>query len=145
MRELFQTESFLKQVGFKEKGLKGKTVIVQGLGAVGFWTAKHFHSLGGAKIVGVVEKNSAIYDENGLDPDNVKHYFTTHGTLKDYPFAKEESSIYPASFIEKPCDILVTAAIERTVNLKNVEKLQCKVLVEGANGPVTFGADEILN
>lgn len=68
-----------------------------------------------------------------------------NGTLFNYPRAKEDSNINPASFIERPCDILIPAAIERTVHSENAEKLQCKILVEAANGPCTFKADEILN
>lgn len=68
MKELFDTKSFLSKVGLPS-GIQGKRVIVQGFGNVGYWTAKHFQSQGGAKIIGIVEKNSAIYNENGLDPD----------------------------------------------------------------------------
>jgi glutamate dehydrogenase (NAD(P)+) len=51
----------------------------------------------------------------------------------------------PESFIERPCDILIPAAVERTINKLNAGKLQCKILIEGANGPTTFEADRILN
>lgn len=52
---------------------------------MGYWAAKMLHQKGKAVIVGIVEKNSAIYDENGLDPDDVKSHFTRYGTLNYYP------------------------------------------------------------
>jgi glutamate dehydrogenase (NAD(P)+) len=61
-----------------------------------------------------------------------------------YPRADESTVVDPDSIIERPCDILVPAAIERTINKLNAPKLQCKVLIEGANGPTTFEAERIL-
>jgi glutamate dehydrogenase (NAD(P)+) len=61
----------------------------------------------------VVEHNSAIYNENGMDADEVKNYLIKHGSLYGYPKAEDENMLDPASFLEKPCDILVPAAIER--------------------------------
>jgi glutamate dehydrogenase (NAD(P)+) len=62
------------------KGIAGKSVIVQGFGAVGYWAAKFLHK-DGAKIVGIVEYNSAIYNPSGIDVDLAKNYFTQRGTL----------------------------------------------------------------
>ena len=73
MRELLSNEKFIQQSKLAG-GLKDKRVIIQGYGNVGYWTAKHL-SIQGAKIVGISEKNSAIYSEKGLDPEAVKIYF----------------------------------------------------------------------
>ena len=62
-------------------------MIVQGFGQVGYWTSKYMHTEGGAKILGIVEKGSSIYNESGLDPDHVKSFFAENGTLKGYPNA----------------------------------------------------------
>ena len=75
-------------------GLKDKTVIIQGFGNVGYWTAKYF-SNEGAKIVGIVEHHSAIYNPNGFEVDDVKLFFMRSGTLFGYPKSEEEDSIDP--------------------------------------------------
>lgn len=126
------------------KGLNGKTIIVQGFGAVGYWASKFF-AKDGAKITGIIEYNSAIYCEEGFDPDQVKMYMTKNGTLKGYPGADEETTLDPTEFMEKECDILVPAAKECAINQDNANDLQCKVIVEGANGPTTFRAETILS
>lgn len=98
----------------------------------------------GAKIVGVIEYNSAIYNPNGLDVDAVKNHFVQRGTLKGFNRATEETELDPAEFMEKECDILIPAAKEKAINKDNVNRLNCKIVVEGANGPTTFRAEEAL-
>lgn len=88
---------------------------MQGFGAVGYWAAK-FLQKDGAKIVGVVEYNSAIYNPNGLDVDNVKNYMNSRGTLIGFNAATEETELDPSEFMEKECDILLPAAKEKAVN-----------------------------
>jgi glutamate dehydrogenase (NAD(P)+) len=66
------------------------------------------------------------------------------GSLYGYPKAQDENHLDPLSFMEKPCDILVPAAVERSVNKENAGRIQAKVVVEGANGPTTFAGEEIL-
>lgn len=118
-------------------------MIVQGLGAVGYWASKFF-TKDGAKIVGIVEYNSAIYNENGIDVDQAKMYMNQHGTLAGFTGAEEEEVLDPASFMEKECDILVPCAKEKALNMHNVDDLKCKVVLEGANGPTSFFAEERL-
>ena len=72
-------------------------------------------------------------------------YMTKNGTLKGYPGADEETTLDPTEFMEKECDILVPAAKECAINQDNANDLQCKVIVEGANGPTTFRAETILS
>lgn len=72
-KELLNTDSFIKAAGLGRKGVQDKTFIMQGFGAVGYWAAKFFAKDGG-KIVGVVEYNSAIYDADGLDVDDVRNH-----------------------------------------------------------------------
>ena len=141
-KELLNTESFLKKTGLSY-GVANKRIIVQGFGNVGFWAAKFF-SKDGAKIVGIVEHNSAIYNEDGFDVDDVKNFYNKNGSVYGYPKAHQETHIDPASFMELPCDILIPAAVERSINNKNADKLQCKLVVEGANGPTTFMGEEML-
>jgi len=84
-KELLNTESFLKKTGLSY-GVANKNIIVQGFGNVGFWAAKFF-ARDGAKIVGIVEHNSAIYNQDGFDVDDVKNFFNKNGSFYGYPKA----------------------------------------------------------
>ena len=92
----------------------------------------------------IVEYNSAIYNPDGIDVDMAKNHFTARGTLKGFPRAHEETELDPAEFMEHECDILIPAAKEKAINKDNVADLKCKIVVEGANGPTTFRAEEAL-
>lgn len=92
----------------------------------------------------MVEYNSAIYNPNGLNVDDVKNHMTQRGTLKGFSRATEETELDPMEFMEKECDILIPAAKEKAINRNNVADIKCKVVVEGANGPTTFYAEEEL-
>jgi glutamate dehydrogenase (NAD(P)+) len=73
--------------------------------------------------VGIVEHNSAIYNSRGFDVDDVKHYFQKNKTLKGYAKIQEFDDSDPLSFIEKECDILIPAAIEKSINKDNADRL----------------------
>jgi glutamate dehydrogenase (NAD(P)+) len=73
-----------------------------------------------------------------------KDYFTKNGTLIGFKQATEETSVDVMNYMHKECDILIPAAKEKAINKDNVEHLRCKVVVEGANGPTTFRAEEAL-
>jgi glutamate dehydrogenase (NAD(P)+) len=143
IKKLLNTPSFVQKSLLTSEGVAGKTVIVQGFGAVGYWAAK-FLQQDGAKIVGVIEYNSAIYNPEGFDVDSVKSWMTQRGTLKGYNRATAETDLDPSEFMEFECDILIPAAKEKAINRDNVDDLKCKVVVEGANGPTTFYAEEAL-
>jgi len=146
----YGTEEILKNPKFCEKykltpGIKGKTTIVQGLGNVGYWAA-HFFEKGGAKIIGLVEYNSSVYNPDGLDVDDVTNYFRANKSLKGYPKAKEvydQANCYETMY--KEVDILVPAAIENSITKFNCEKIKAKLIAEGANGPTTFAAQQHLD
>jgi glutamate dehydrogenase (NAD(P)+) len=126
-------------------GVEGKTFIVQGLGNVGFYASK-FLTKAGAKLVGVVEWNSSVYDPNGLDPEDLIQYKQQHKTLAGYKRAAESYSDMQEfeEVMYKECDILIPAAVERSIHFGNAEKLKCKIIGEAANGPTTVAANEIL-
>lgn len=122
-------------------GLEGKTVVVQGLGNVGYHAAKFLQD-GGAVITGLAEVEGAIYDANGFDVDEVMEYRKDRGSLVGYPGAKD---IAPSSAaLELECDILVPAALEGQITMKNVDRIRAKIIAEAANGPVTADAAESL-
>jgi len=144
IREVLNNESLCEQYDILP-GLEGKTAVVQGLGNVGYFASK-FLSESGVKIISVIEYNSAVYNEEGLDVEELKKYQLKNKTLADFPGATESSSDVTniKEFMYKECDIFIPAALEREVNLDNAEFIKCKILAEAANGPTTVGASKIL-
>jgi len=143
LRELMNNQStFYEKIGLP-KGFKDRTFNLQGFGNVGYWAAKFFHG-DGAKITTIVEYNSAIHNPAGINPDDAKKWFTEHGSFAGYPNAKEIELKNPLSFMEKECDFLVPAATEKSIHKGNADRLKCKAIVEGANGPTTYAAEELL-
>jgi len=133
-----------KRVGVSP-GLEGKSVIVQGFGNVGYHAAYFFEKFG-AKVIGVIEFNGSVYNPKGLDIEALKSYMTSHGSLLGFKGATKE---YPKEraleLMEEECDLLVPAALEKSVNRSNADRIKAKIVVEGANGPTTPYAEEILS
>jgi glutamate dehydrogenase (NAD(P)+) len=125
-------------------GMKGKTVIVQGFGNVGYYAARFFAEFG-CKIIGVVEHNGAVFSSKGLNVDELKEYHQQHGSLLGFGGAERELQESEASrLMEEQCDILVPAATEQAIHKENASKIKAKLICEGANGPTTPAAEEIL-
>ena len=126
-----------KHLGLK---LKGATVAVQGYGNVGFHAARLLHEIG-CKIIAVSDSKGGIYNPEGLDPMKVQEHKSKTGSVIDYPDSK---IITNEQLLELECDILVPAALENQITKENASRIKAKILAEGANGPVTPEADEIL-
>lgn len=141
LREFFRHPDDVKKAGL-EGGLEGKRIIVQGLGNVGYHVAKFLQEEDGAKIIGIVEWDGALVDENGLDVESVKQHIMEHGGVKGYGGATYVEN--GASVLEAECDVLIPAALEGQITEENAPRIKAKVVLEGANGPTTAGADEIL-
>jgi glutamate dehydrogenase (NAD(P)+) len=141
VRELLSYKSFIEKTGLT-LGIKGKSFIVQGYGAVGYW-ASHFIHKDGGKITTIIEYNSAIHNPDGFDADDVKAYLTKTGTLKGYPGAKETETENPLKFLEKQADCLIPAAVEKSLHAGNAENIKVKAIFEGANGPTTYKAEQV--
>src|ERR1700743_1461372 len=122
-------------------GISGKKVIVQGLGNVGYHSAK-FLSEFGATIVGLCEYDGAIYNENGLDVESVFQHRKITGTILNYPGSKLEFK-NPMEGLEQPCDILVPAALENQITISNIGRIHATIIAEGANGPTSPEAEAI--
>lgn len=138
IREACNDTDRMKALGL-ETGLAGKTVVVQGLGNVGFHAAKYLEEEGEAKIVGIAEYEGAIYNPDGLNVESVVAHRKETGSILNYEGALNiENS---AEVLELPCDILVPAALEAQITKKNVDRIQAKIVAEAANGPVTADAD----
>jgi glutamate dehydrogenase (NAD(P)+) len=122
--------------------LDGKRVIIQGLGNVGYHAAKFLSEEDGCKVVGMIERDGALLDDKGLDIEAIYQWIKAHGTIKGFPHATFTDN--GAAVLEHDCDILIPAALEGVINLGNAARIQAPLIVEAANGPITFGADEIL-
>jgi len=94
--------------------------VIQGFGNVGYWAAKFVHQ-DGAIVNTIIEYNSAIYSSKGFNPDDVKKYMNEKGTLVGYPKAEETNSDDPLSFLVKKCDVLLPAAVEKSIHRGNAE------------------------
>ena len=141
-RHLMKNPAFAKMCGLTP-GLKGKHVIIQGFGNVGSWAHKWFQEEG-AKVVGIVEYNGGVYNEEGLDQaDLLNHWKSNKKSFQGYSNGKVCSD--PTEVMHKKCDILIPAAIEKSVNKHNMKELKAKLIVEAANGPMTFAANEYLH
>jgi glutamate dehydrogenase (NAD(P)+) len=113
--------------------------VVQGFGNVGGVAAREIAARGG-KVLAVSDISGGIYDEGGLDITQASSWAQEHGTLADYP----AEHISNAELLELPCDILVLAALEDQITAENAPRIDTRMLVEGANGPTSFEADQIL-
>ncbi len=118
----------------------GSRVVVQGFGNVGSVTAYLMHDQG-CKIVALSDVSGGIHNPNGLDPRAVLQYLQQTGRLGGFPGSTPVSN---TALLELPCDFLVPAALEGQITRDNAARIQAKVIVEGANGPTTPEADEIL-
>ncbi|MBV9573185.1 MAG: Glu/Leu/Phe/Val dehydrogenase [Acidobacteriales bacterium] len=115
-------------------------VIVQGFGNVGS-NAALLMAQAGYVVTGIVEVAGSLYNRNGINVQAVSEYRMRHGTLSGFP---EAESADPADLLVTECDILIPAATENQITSRNADRIQCKILAEGANGPTTAAADEIL-
>jgi glutamate dehydrogenase (NAD(P)+) len=122
--------------------IEGKRVIVQGLGNVGYHAAKFLSEEDGALVTAIIERDGAVANPKGLNVEAVAAWLRAHGTIKGCP----EGVFTPegAAMLEAECDILIPAAMEGVINLSNAARIKAPLIIEAANGPVTFGADEIL-
>jgi len=122
------------------KEISGTRVAVQGFGNVGFHAARLLHERGGT-VVGISEKGGGIYDENGIDVEAAGRFYRENGTLNGFP---EADALSNEELLACECDVLVPAAMENTVTESVAPHVRARIIVEGANGPVTPGADEML-
>ncbi len=137
IRECVSVTDDMKALGLTA-GLKGKRVIVQGLGNVGYHSAKFLIEFG-AVVVGFCEYEGAIYNGDGLDLDEVFNHRKATGSILGFSGAKKEFKI-SAEGLEQECEILVPAALENQITEANVGKIKAKIIAEGANGPTTPAA-----
>jgi glutamate dehydrogenase (NAD(P)+) len=142
MREFFRHKEDVARAGLSG-GLEGKRIIVQGLGNVGYHAAKFLSEEDGCKITAIIERDGALVDETGLDVEDVRQWMNRHdGLMAGYPNAQHVAD--GTTVLEEPCDILIPAAMEGVIHMGNAARIKAPLIIEAANGPVTFGADEVL-
>ena len=120
--------------------LDGATAVIQGFGNVGSISAKYL-SQSGCKIIAVSDSKTAITNSKGFDIEKLVEHKIQNKTLKGF---SEAEPISHDELLEMKCDVLIPAALGRVINEKNASKIKCKIISEGANGPTTNEADEIL-
>ncbi len=138
LREVCNMPDIMKKIGLSV-GVEGKRVAVQGLGNVGYHTAKFFQDAG-AMIVGLSEHDGAIWSDEGLDVDAVFNH-RKQGTILNYPGSKNFDN--NSDMLEMDCDILIPAALENVIDGENAPRVKAKIIGEAANGPLTPEADDV--
>lgn len=139
IREVCCTPDVMQRLGLPT-GIENKRVIIQGLGNVGYHSAKFFREHG-AKIIGIAEYEGAIINEDGLNEEEVFQYRKQNKSILNFPGAKSFTNSGDA--LEMECDILIPAALENVINADNADRIKAKIIGEAANGPLTPEADEI--
>jgi glutamate dehydrogenase (NAD(P)+) len=134
---LYVIFSTLKTLGL---GVEEVSVAIQGYGKVGGFAAQLLHDAG-CQVVAVSDIEGGLYREKGLDPEAINRHKREAGTVVGFPGADAMSN---EELLEVECDVLVPAAIEGVVTVKNADQIRASVVCEAANGPVTFEADKIL-
>jgi glutamate dehydrogenase (NAD(P)+) len=140
LREVCNMPDVMKRLGLTV-GVEGKRVVVQGLGNVGYHSAKFFQDAG-AKVIGLAEYEGAIANKDGLDVDEVFNHRKKTGSILNFPGAVNFAA--NAEALEMECDILIPAALENVIDGDNAPRVKAKIIGEAANGPLTPDADDIL-
>ena len=115
-------------------------VIVQGFGNVGSNAARLMAQVGYV-VIGILEVDGGLYNRNGINIEELWEYRQRNGTIHGFPGAEKAD---PAGLLLRDCEILIPAATENVITSRNADQVKCRILAEGANGPTTAAADDIL-
>ncbi len=141
LREILSYEEDMQRIGLT-KGIEGKTMVVQGLGNVGYYAAQISQTEGEVKVIGVAEFEGSIYCADGIDIDALVEHRKATGSILNFPGCTNLENRNSA--LELECDILVPAALENVITKENAPRIKAKIIAEAANGPVTSEAEDIL-
>ena len=134
---LIVCEEAIKKLGLSRDRTR---VIVQGFGNVGS-NAARLMAQEGYKVIGLDEVGGGLYNKNGIDVEALWEYRQKNGTIQAFPGAEKYDA---GELLVTDCEILIPAATENQITSRNVDRVKCKILAEGANGPTTAAADEVL-
>ncbi|MCK6480370.1 MAG: glutamate dehydrogenase [Planctomycetaceae bacterium] len=137
---MYATEEVLKAYG-KGKGIADSTFAIQGFGNVGSWAARLLHEKGGT-VVALTDVKGGIRNAKGLDVTDVMAWLRRTGSVAGYPEAEPCTN---EELLSSKCDVLVPAALSDVITKENAKDIRAKFIVEGANGPTSWEADEILH
>ena len=140
LQAFFDNPVDVKKTGLTP-GLKGKRVIVQGLGNVGYHAALFLSTEDNCLITHVIERDGSIVDQKGINIEKLKKYILENGGVKGFNGYVDKGS----EILEEDADILIPAAMELVINKENADKIKTPLIIEAANGPVSSEADEILS
>jgi glutamate dehydrogenase (NAD(P)+) len=141
IKEFFRNEADVKRANLSG-GLGHKRVVMQGFGNVGYHTAKFISEEDGAKIIAIIERDGVLINENGLPIEKVRQFTLENKTVKGCPEGVFNEKGPEA--LEMECDILIPAAMESQITVNNANRIKAPLIIEAANGPITFDADNIL-
>jgi glutamate dehydrogenase (NAD(P)+) len=139
IREVCNMPEVMQKLGLTT-GVEGKTIVVQGLGNVGYHSAKFFREAG-SKVVCIAEYEGAIFNADGLNEEEVFQHRKATGSILNFAGATNLAKNTDA--LELACDILIPAALENVINGENAPRVKAKIIGEAANGPCTPEADEV--
>ena len=142
VREFFKNPDLLKLTKL-DNNLNNKSFILQGFGNVGYNLAKFLTEDDGLNLIGIAEHNGGIFNENGINVEHAKKYFIKNNSFQNYPkatFIKDSSLL-----LKRSCDILIPAARENVITEKNANDICANLIVEAANGPISYKGNQILN
>ena len=142
VREFFRNPELLRKVKLDED-LSTKSFILQGFGNVGYHLSKFLTEDDGLNLIGIAEYNGGIFNENGINVEHAKKYFDKHNSFENYSkatFVKDSTLL-----LKRRCDILIPAARENVITEKNASEILAKLIVEAANGPISYKGNQILN
>ena len=142
IRELFRHKEIIKESKLKNR-LNDDSIIIQGFGNVGSNLAHHLYNRDNAKIIAIGESDGYLYNKKGIDINSLNKFYKKNKTINNKKLGKFFKK--PDKLLELECDILIPAALENAITIKNVKKIKTKIIIEAANGPITFEADKELN
>jgi len=142
IQEFFRHKELVKKIGLKG-GLGKKRVIIQGFGNVGYHVAKFLSEEDDVKVIAIIDRSGAIIDEQGLPIEQLHEYKNKTGGLQGFrelTFVEDGKKM-----LETDCDILIPAALEAQIDESNAHNIKARLIVEAANGPITYAANHILH
>jgi len=141
LKEFFRHTDEVSKAKMDSPDLNDQKIIIQGLGNVGLHSAKSLFATG-AKIIGIAEKDGAIFNKEGINIIELEEYKQGKKTILGFPNTKTID--VSSDLLTYDCDILIPAALENVITLKNVDSIKAKIICEAANGPVSYRADRKL-